>query len=262
MTSQENGGGCSFSIVVMRRILNVLADAGSIRKTNLAGRTGLNYPNCVRYIELLQLLGWVRTSNDGSYSVVVTEQGRHYRSLLSGLLDGTKNSETIVSSKLIESIGDAAKNPRFSGAKMKQYQEKDVYNVMLVDDEEDILLTFKACLKNQGFNVRTFSDPKEALENIGSVDASYYDLVITDIRMKKMNGLHLYQWIRSINPNLRVIFVTALDAIEEMISILPGISSKDVIRKPVDNPTFVEFVKKAISEVRSEQLETITASAK
>jgi CheY-like chemotaxis protein len=217
----------------------------------------------VRYIELLQLLGWVRNSNDGSYSVLVTEQGKHYRSILSGLLDGTKHSEAIVSSKIIDSIGDAANTPKVNGITgTDKYQGKDGFNVMLVDDEEDILLTFQGCLKSQGFNVRTFTDPKEALENISSVDSSYYDLVITDIRMKKMNGLQLYQWIRAINPNIRVIFVTALDAIEEMISMVPGITGKDIIRKPVDNQTFVKFVNKAISEARSEQSRSLTASAR
>lgn len=263
MLPQENGGGCSFSIVIMRRILDVLADAGGMKKTNLAGKTGLNYPNCVRYIELMKLLGWVRTSTDGAYSVFVTEQGRHYRYLLTGLLDGTKNSETILGSNLIESISKASKNSiEGTDPDMNKYQENHGFNIMLVDDEEDILLTYKTYLVCQGFNVKIFSNPKDALQSVASMDPSYYDLVITDIRMKDLNGLQLYRGIKSINPNLKVLFVTALDAIEEMISILPGVTNKDIIRKPITNQAFVNLVKQAIHEARAEQLKTVTATVK
>jgi DNA-binding NarL/FixJ family response regulator len=44
--------------------------------------------------------------------------------------------------------------------------------------------------------------------------------VILDIRMPGMNGIQLYQKLKLIDEDLRVIFVTALDAAKELISIL------------------------------------------
>ena len=56
--------------------------------------------------------------------------------------------------------------------------------------------------------------------------------------MPDMNGLQLYNSLKAINKNVRVIFVTALDVAQELVSILPGLNEKDVIRKPVCRANF------------------------
>lgn len=63
--------------------------------------------------------------------------------------------------------------------------------------------------------------------------------------MPDMNGLELYNSLKAINRNVRVIFVTALDMAQELISILPGLKEKDVIRKPVSRSEFIEIVEKS-----------------
>ena len=118
---------------------------------------------------------------------------------------------------------------------------------MLVDDEPDILLTYKVFLAKQGYNVEAFPDAKSALANIKSVGSLHYDLVITDIRMKSLNGLQLYHKIRTIDPGLKVIFVSALDAVEELVSVLPGVTGRDIIKKPVNEQEFVKTAKDALS---------------
>lgn len=89
---RESNRGNSFSLVVIKRILDIVGDSGQIKKTNLAGKTGLNYPNCMRYIELLKMLDWVRTTNDGSNQIYLTEQGIHFRSVLSSMKSGHDNN--------------------------------------------------------------------------------------------------------------------------------------------------------------------------
>ena len=66
-----------------------------------------------------------------------------------------------------------------------------------------------------------------------------------------MNGLELYNSLKAINRNVRVIFVTALDIAQELISILPGLKEKDVIRKPISRSEFIKIVEK--STIQSEQ---------
>jgi DNA-binding response OmpR family regulator len=118
--------------------------------------------------------------------------------------------------------------------------------IMVVDDEPDILLTYKTYLDSAGYNVDSFTDPTEALMHFANIDLNTYNLVIMDIRMPNLNGLQLYYRLEAINPKIKILFVSALDAAQEMISILPDIGLNDVIRKPVDNDQFLSKVKSAI----------------
>jgi DNA-binding response OmpR family regulator len=78
--------------------------------------------------------------------------------------------------------------------------------ILVVDDESDITLTLKRVLENSGFIVDLFNDPILALKNF---KANFYDLIILDIRMPKMNGFDLYKQIRKIDNKVKVCFLTA-----------------------------------------------------
>ena len=60
--------------------------------------------------------------------------------------------------------------------------------ILLVDDEADIALAFKIGLEDNGFKVDAFDNPSKALSNF---KAGFYDLLLLDIKMPKMNGLSL-----------------------------------------------------------------------
>lgn len=258
--------GSSFSIVVIRRILDALVESGRIKKTNLAGKTGLNYPNCIRYIGLLELLGWVRISNDGKNHIQLTEQGIHFRTILSSI-DRTADNRNRMNSPVVRS--NLLVDPVANNLKLKEVQgsndasrDNASYNIMLVDDEPDILLTFKIHLTTEGYNVEAFPDAKSALQNLASVGPSYYDLVITDIRMKSLNGLQLFQGIKSIDPDAKIVFISALDAIEELVSILPGVTKKDIIRKPIGEQEFLKVVNQALVEAATNRRKTAIREGK
>jgi two-component system response regulator ChvI len=120
--------------------------------------------------------------------------------------------------------------------------------IMLVDDQPDMLFTYRSFLEGQGFKVDTFTDPTVALKQFAKEDASKYDLVIMDIRMPQLNGLQLYQRLRAINSSVRILFVTALDAAEELISLLPDVAANQVIMKPVSRDRFLNYVDLAVRE--------------
>lgn len=121
-------------------------------------------------------------------------------------------------------------------------------NIMLVDDQQDLLFTYRSFLEGRGFNVHSFTDPTVALKQFAKEDASTYDLVIMDIRMPQLNGLQLYQRLRAINSAVRILFVTALDAADELISLLPDVAANQVIMKPVSRDRFLNYVDLAVRE--------------
>ena len=122
------------------------------------------------------------------------------------------------------------------------------FNVMLIDDEPDMIITYKSFLHSEGYNVDAFSNSQEALRHFAQVNPSYYNLVIMDIRMPHLNGLQLYNRMKAINNSVRILFVSALDAVEELVSILPDIRRNSIIKKPVEKDHFVRSVQLAISQ--------------
>ena len=227
----ENLG--SFSFDVTKRILCTLFNDGSLKKTTLATKTRLNYNVCLRYIQMLKVLGWINVSSE----ISITETGRNVMKRLlnqpssdiqnNSSYDMSSNSSTLESDKKLDQA-------------ITHNQ-----NIMIVDDESDVLLTYESFLSYAGFNVSTFADSYEALRDFAS-NPRLYDLVILDIRMENLNGLQLYQSMKAMNPSSKILFASALDAAKELTSILPDIESQDIIKKPVERENFIKVIKMAL----------------
>lgn len=128
------------------------------------------------------------------------------------------------------------------------HNQENAHNILLVDDEPDTLFTYKTFLLDiEGCNVDAFTESQKALQHFAQVNPLYYDLVVMDIRMPGLNGLQLYYRIKAMNPNIKVLFVSALDAAKEMVSILPDVKLDDVIQKPVNQQDFTNYVKATLA---------------
>lgn len=123
--------------------------------------------------------------------------------------------------------------------------------VMLVDDEPDILAIFKTYLTSEGYKVEAFSDSYMALQSFARSEPRHYDLLVLDIRMPTINGLQLYQRLKAVDPYVNVIFLSALEATDELVSILDGVKTADVIRKPIDRKHFIQKVRATIESSHS-----------
>ena len=109
--------------------------------------------------------------------------------------------------------------------------------LMVVDDEKDILRVIKRDLEannNNTFKVDTFYSSELAIQAFDSHPNDYYDLILTDIRMPKINGFELYRRIKEKNPSMKIAFITAFEINkEEFNKVLPSIDVKDFIIKPI-----------------------------
>ena len=118
-----------------------------------------------------------------------------------------------------------------------------VLKIMLIDDDPSISFLFSQYLKSAGMIVDSFTDPEKALRCFMDSNYSKYDLVITDIRMSHLNGFELYQQLKTFDPDVRIIFVTALDIAQEITSLLPEVKINQFIVKPVNPSMLINSVK-------------------
>jgi len=117
------------------------------------------------------------------------------------------------------------------------------YNIMLIDDDQGILYNFTECLSLAGYRSEAFSDSQEALKRFSQINSSYFDLVILDLRMPGINGIELYSKFKSINRQIKILFVSALDVVPELVCIFPEIGKNDILRKPIDMNHFINSIK-------------------
>ncbi|HYY50904.1 MAG: response regulator [Thermoproteota archaeon] len=127
----------------------------------------------------------------------------------------------------------------------KSTRRNSPIRIMFVDDEKDILSTVKRGLEsNNAFTVETFSSGESALQAFESHPENYYDLVITDIRMPKMNGFELYRRIKEKNQSMKIAFITAFEINkEEFNKVMPSVNVIDFISKPLSISSLITKLK-------------------
>jgi two-component system, OmpR family, response regulator ChvI len=123
-------------------------------------------------------------------------------------------------------------------------------SILIVDDEIDITLAFKKGLESNGFMVDIYNDPVTALLNFKS---DFYDLILVDVRMPKMNGFELYQEIEKVDKKSKVCFITAFEVYYHALrEIFPTLEESCFIRKPIE---IDDLVKRINSEIHSPDID-------
>jgi CheY-like chemotaxis protein len=84
--------------------------------------------------------------------------------------------------------------------------------ILLVDNEADITYALENALENYGYSIYSFNDSMLALN---SYKSNFYDLVILDIKMPKMDGFELYHKIKERDPEVKICFLTASELFYE-----------------------------------------------
>jgi signal transduction histidine kinase len=100
--------------------------------------------------------------------------------------------------------------------------------VLVVDDEESVVVTIKAILQLDGYNVATTTSGAEALEMVRKVE---YDLVLTDLRLEDGDGLDVLKAVRESSPETVTIMLTGYASLESAIQALRA-GAYDYLVKP------------------------------
>jgi CheY-like chemotaxis protein len=68
-----------------------------------------------------------------------------------------------------------------------------------------------------------------------------------DVLMPGMNGIQLYSKIKIMNPDIKVLFLSALDAVEELLSIFPEVKRSQIMNKTINLDKFRLKIKETIT---------------
>ena len=106
-------------------------------------------------------------------------------------------------------------------------------HIAIIDDEKDLLFVYKKALELQGLKVVTFNDSSVALIEMKERNKKYW-MVIVDIRMPKVNGYQFINEIKSIDPFIKIILMSAYDVseLEVQDNLNKGVIIDSILHKP------------------------------
>jgi DNA-binding NtrC family response regulator len=116
------------------------------------------------------------------------------------------------------------------------------FNMLLVDDEQDIRESLAYLLESEGYNVYTGSNGVEA-ENI--VKEKDIHFAILDYILKDSTGVQVAKVLHKINENIKFMFFSGYSDVSNIENEL-GFSICEVFLKPIDPDTFLEKVRNVV----------------
>ncbi|HEX8948709.1 MAG TPA: sigma-54 dependent transcriptional regulator [Dissulfurispiraceae bacterium] len=123
---------------------------------------------------------------------------------------------------------------------------KENFRILIVDDERSFVLLLTKILQGEGYTVQGVYDPEEALR---AVDSFHPNLVITDLKMPKLDGIGLMEKVRDRDAETDFIVVTAFATVDTAVSAMKK-GAVDYIVKPLKDP---EQLRIAVSKIYEKQ---------
>lgn len=121
--------------------------------------------------------------------------------------------------------------------------------ILVVDDEPDMRALLQDVLEERGHRVQVASGGREAIKKLAEEE---YAVVLTDIRMKEMQGLELLAEVKRTYPDINVIVMTAFGSLESAIGAMKQ-GAYDYLTKPVKTDELVLIAEKALREAALRQ---------
>jgi CheY-like chemotaxis protein len=128
-------------------------------------------------------------------------------------------------------------------------QQRFWKRILIVDDDIDVTMTFKEVIEesnnyvdvNKRIEVYTSNDPVASLSDFKS---NFYDLLLVDINMPRMNGFELCEKIWAIDINVRICFISNGEINREALrEVYPTRQEGCFIRKPVSMDYLVKRIR-------------------
>ncbi len=114
--------------------------------------------------------------------------------------------------------------------------------ILVVDDEPNLRRVLSAQLTREGYEVFVAEDGEHALTML---EEHHLDLVITDLKMPKVDGMELLRRALALDPELPVVMITAHGTVDNAVEALKT-GAFDYITKPFDQAELRSILRKAL----------------
>jgi nitrogen regulation protein NR(I) len=121
-----------------------------------------------------------------------------------------------------------------------------VSTILIIDDDDQLRISFERLLKEEGYGVRTAASGEAGIRMIAD---AIPDLVLLDVRLPGMSGLEAFKQIHRIEPKLPVIIMTAFGTTETAIE-ATKMGAFDYVIKPFDVPKMLSTIRQALEAGR------------
>ena len=122
----------------------------------------------------------------------------------------------------------------------------DKLRIMVLDDEPIVCKRLKPALEKLGYEVDAFTQSPEAMRQIQRIS---YDIIITDLKMKEIDGMQFLSEAKKLHPDTEVIVITGFATMETAKqSLQKGVF--DFIAKPFKMSEIQEVVNRAAAKIR------------
>ena len=114
--------------------------------------------------------------------------------------------------------------------------------VLIVDDDPEFRKAMGRMFERSGYDVEIAGDGQEALKEISN---KTYDLIISDLRMPKLDGVELMGEIRRRGLVTPIIFLTAYGEVESYMDLM-NLGAFEYVNKPVKSQEILDVARRAI----------------
>lgn len=133
-----------------------------------------------------------------------------------------------------------------------------MYNVLIAEDSKPILRNIKGLLESSGLPVRVAATAATGEEALDAFGRHAIDILLTDIRMPKMDGLTLIERAKRLHPKLKAVLISGYNDFEYARKAI-NLQVTDYLLKPVERSQLLEVMERILAQLREAQEDLASA---
>jgi len=121
----------------------------------------------------------------------------------------------------------------------------DEFNILVVDDEEIARTNLEYVLRKEGYQVSTAVNGLDALDKVGEKE---FELILTDLKMDKMDGIQLLESVKEIAPNTEIVMITGYATVTSAVD-----AFKKGVAHYLPKPLDLDELRSAVRQIREKK---------
>ncbi len=130
------------------------------------------------------------------------------------------------------------------GEELLAEERMNTFRIMIIDDEKIVGDMAKMSLEHEGYHVETFLNAEPALDRLKEQE---FDLIVTDYKMKGIDGMEVLRTVKRLYPNTKVIMITAFANLDTAVEALRE-DVFDFFPKPVKIKELKASIQRALNK--------------